>query len=532
MPTASQPSPCAGLRETTQVRGGRRRRRNRQRRESSISANSCNSCPPLDETPNSESGHATNQVQSEPCLLSNGESNTQGATLRPTSSTTTQTPFVRAYSGNRRSRRAENRKETRAAIMVSCLNINGFSCSGSGDNIQNSKWSHINQLLRTSRTGILIVSEAHLTEQRRNDLEHLFARRMKIVFTADPENPTSKGGVAIVINKQLTLWHHTKTKVIIPGRAILLKTRWYGEKEIIILGIYAPNVKQRDAKESAEFFKTLFNFFTAHREWWPDYMGGDMNFVEDPIDRLPMRADHADVLTAFDNLKELLGLRDGWRRTYPDRKDFSFHCTRSVPVQGANEMVCQVFQSRIDRIYVTDNLFENARQWKICPVGIAGVDHDMVSVQIAHEEAPLIGKGRWACPDSILKDRQLAEGVKRLGINALDEITEIRRSGRTQSSNPQRVYQKFITAAMELARERERSVKVQSQLKRSQIEKEIENTPGNPDLSELEQSERLARLKSELRNIKREEHDTARRFVAARDHLGGETVSKYYFQVN
>ncbi|KAK0443027.1 uncharacterized protein EV420DRAFT_1622935 [Desarmillaria tabescens] len=292
---------------------------------------------------------------------------------------------------------------------------------------------------------------------------------MKIVFTADPENPTSKGGVAIVINKQLTLWHHTKTKVIILGRAILLKTRWYGEKEIIILGIYTPN-------------------------WWPDYMGGDMNFVEDPIDRLLMRADHADVLTAFDNLKELLGLRDGWCRTYPDRKDFSFRCTRSVPVQGANEMVCQVFQSRIDRIYVTDNLFENAR--------IAGVDHDMVSVQIAHEEAPLIGKGRWACLDSILKDHQLAEGVKRLGINALDEITEIRRSGRTQSSNPQRVYQKFITAAMELARERERSVKVQSQLKRSQIEKEIENTPGNPDLSELEQSERLARLKSELRNIK------------------------------
>lgn len=76
--------------------------------------------------------------------------------------------------------------------------------------------------------GILIVSEAHLTEQQQNELEHLFARRMKIVFTADPENPTSKGRVAIVINKQLTMWHHTKTKVIILGRAILLKTRWYG----------------------------------------------------------------------------------------------------------------------------------------------------------------------------------------------------------------------------------------------------------------------------------------------------------------
>lgn len=293
-----------------------------------------------------------------------------------------------------------------------------------------------------------------------------------------------------------------------------------------------PNVKQGDAKESAEFFETLYNFFTTHCEWWPDYMGGDMNFVEDPIDRLPMQADHVNVLTAFDNLKELLRLRDGWCKTYPDRKDFSFCCTRSTATPGSNEMVCHTYQSCIDRIYVTDNLFEHARQWKICPVGIAGVDHDMVSVQVTHEDAPLIGKGRWACPDYILKDCQLTAGVKRLGMNALDEINEIKQSGRTQSSNPQRVYQKFITSAMELARERECSVKVQSQLKKSQVEKEIGSILRNPKLSEREQSERLAKLESELRSIKWEEHNTACCFVAAKDHLEGETVSKYYFQVN
>ncbi len=48
---------------------------------------------------------------------------------------------------------------------------------------------------------------------------------MKIYFTADPENPTSKGGMAIVINKQLTLWHNIETRIIVLGHAMLLKTK-------------------------------------------------------------------------------------------------------------------------------------------------------------------------------------------------------------------------------------------------------------------------------------------------------------------
>ncbi len=531
-PAASQSSSCAGTRETTQVRSGRRRRCNRWRHESSISTSSRDSSPPIDEIPDSESGHATNQVESESYSLLNRNMGDTGSVPWQSQSNDPQDLVPRAPNGNRRDQRAQRQKETRAAIMVSCLNINGFSCTGSGDSIQNSKWSHINQLLRTSRTGILVISEAHLTEHRRDELEHLFSRRMKIHFTANPENPTGRGGVAIVINKQLTMWHHIETKIVVPGRAILLKTKWYGEEDIIVLGVYAPNVKQGDAKESAEFFKILYDFFINHREWWPDYMGGYMNFVEDAIDRLPMRADHVDVLTAFDNLKELLGLRDGWRNTYPDKKNFSFQCTRSIQIPGTNETVRNTYQSHIDRIYVTDKLFEHARQWKIRPVGIKGVDHEMVSVQIAHEDAPLVGKGRWACPDSILKDHQLAIRVKELGLKAEKEISVIKQSGRSQTSNPQRTYHKFITAAMDLARERERVVKSQARIQKSRLERAIDNTAKDSRLSEVEQSEKIAQLKSELRRIKQEDHATARCFIAAKDRLEGETVSKYYFQVN
>ncbi|KAK0468720.1 Endonuclease/exonuclease/phosphatase [Armillaria novae-zelandiae] len=244
--------------------------------------------------------------------------------------------------------------------MVSCLNINGFSSAGSGDSIQNSKWSHVNQLLRTSRTGILIVSEAHLMEKRRDELKSLFARRMKINFTENPDNPTGKGGVAIVVNKQLTNWHSIQTKTIVPGRALLIKTRWHGDKDIIILGVYAPNVSSSDSRESAEFFTTLHDFFVEHPEWRPDYMGGDMNFIEDPIDRLPVCADNEEVCSTFDKLKELLRLRDGWHSTFPDKLDFTYSCSRNTQIPDANGNTNRTFQSRIDHIYVTDRLFDLA----------------------------------------------------------------------------------------------------------------------------------------------------------------------------
>ncbi|KAK0496143.1 Endonuclease/exonuclease/phosphatase, partial [Armillaria luteobubalina] len=406
--------------------------------------------------------------------------------------------------------------ETKAAIMVSCLNINGFSCAGSRDGIHNSKWGHINQLLCTLRTGILIVSEAHLTEWRCNELENLFAQRMKINFTANPDNPTGKGGVAIIINKQLTNWHTIQTKVIIPGHAMLLRTRWHDDKNITILGVYALNVSSSDSSESADFFSSLYNFFVEHPEWRPDYMGGDLNFVEDAIDQISMHSDDEEVCTAFDKLKELLGLQDGWCNTFPDKLDYTF---------------C-FFQSWIDRIYVTDKLFDQAQQWKIHLVGIAGVDHDMVSVQIAHEEAPLIGKDRWACPDHILKDEKLSLKIKELGIQTQDKIARLKNAGRTTTANPQKAYHKFITEAMDLVKNREHALKCQAQNKESDLNKAISKLSEDLDMNEITCSEKIAGLKRELRGIKQEEHMSTRCFIAAKDQLEGETISKYYFQSN
>ncbi len=69
-------------------------------------------------------------------------------------------------------------------------------------------------------------------------------------------------------------------------------------------------------------------------------MAGDFNMVEDSLDRLPAHSDQENTTDALDNLKQLLGLEDGWRNTFPQKIAFTY-----LQSNGSKS------QSRIDRIY-------------------------------------------------------------------------------------------------------------------------------------------------------------------------------------
>ena len=71
--------------------------------------------------------------------------------------------------------------------------------------------------MRDKKIGVLLVQEAHMTQERCTQLEHLFSRRMKIFFSENAENPTGKGGVAVVLNKQFVLAAEATAMEIVPG---------------------------------------------------------------------------------------------------------------------------------------------------------------------------------------------------------------------------------------------------------------------------------------------------------------------------
>ncbi|KAF8902961.1 Endonuclease/exonuclease/phosphatase [Gymnopilus junonius] len=329
--------------------------------------------------------------------------------------------------------------------------------------------------MRDGKIAVVAVQETHLDDGRRMQLESLFSRRMKIHCSPDPENPTRRGGVAIVVNKQILDTSSMRERVIIPGRAIMVKLKWHGENSLRVLAVYAPNDQT----------------VNDHPTQKPDIMLGDFNMVEDAIDRLPTHGSNEDLTNAFDDLKYETRLLDGWRNTYPSQKAFTF-------VQN-NE---QHSQSRIDRIYLTEGLFQMAREWKIETSGIPNADHRMVSVKIANDSMPELGKGRWSMPLHLIKDEPLRKYVQERGKEAEDKV---KRLGvrRTDDQNAQLIYAAFKKDVRDMARKRERAIvpKIIQQIR--ELEDKLNQVNNDDELTETEKGNKAANLNKKITNLQR-----------------------------
>ncbi|KIY52217.1 DNase I-like protein [Fistulina hepatica ATCC 64428] len=234
------------------------------------------------------------------------------------------------------------------------------------DTSPQNKWMHMNQLIRDKRIGILAVQETHLTQAHVDQIERIFGRRLKVLHS-DGENATQAAGIAIVLNKEIMDVQNTEWTEVIPGRAAALRANW-GESDgkICILVIYAPNAP----RASKNFWEEIVEQWTLLELPKPDIMLGDMNMVEDSIDRLPERRDNEEMAEALDELKLYFRLKDGWRSANPDERGYTYMQTAT----GS--------QSRIDRIYVTNAVQKNALHWEIEQTSIA-TDHKLASV---HQE--------------------------------------------------------------------------------------------------------------------------------------------------
>ena len=175
------------------------------------------------------------------------------------------------------------RKNTKASMKIAALNINGIG-NEDPSHAQN-KWNHINQLMREQRINIMAVGEAHLNESRHSAIETLFNKRLRVIYSKLPHTQNA-AGIAIVLNKENTNIEDIKTHEIVPGRALMIDLNWHASERISLLAIYAPN---RSMNENKQFWEQLHAFFRGNRRLKPDMILGDFNFVEEAMDRLPMR---------------------------------------------------------------------------------------------------------------------------------------------------------------------------------------------------------------------------------------------------
>jgi exonuclease III len=292
-------------------------------------------------------------------------------------------------------------RNTRAEIKLSAININGRRKRSIKH--PEHKWHELHRIMSDEKIGVLVVGETYLSAEQAVEIQesHL-SRRMDVYNSPYPDDP-NKRGVAIVLNRELTNTVGVEIHYLIPGRAILAVIPWHGRHTITVLGLYAP---AESMEANKEFWEEMYNLYMTLDLPVPDWCGGDWNIVEEPIDRLPHRADDANATAALAKFKRLLELKDGWRTVNPDTKAYTFTSSHHSTTH-----------SRIDRICVSPTMFKKCRNWSIDDISGKLTDHRMVSVTFSAPGSPFIGHGRYSLPLFLLEDKEflkfaIEEGVK------------------------------------------------------------------------------------------------------------------------
>ncbi|KAF8298175.1 hypothetical protein DL93DRAFT_2122660, partial [Clavulina sp. PMI_390] len=270
--------------------------------------------------------------------------------------------------------------------------------------------------MRKNQTGTPALQETHSDDEQIRKLNENFpcyTIHHTSILDDENQNAHARKGVAIIINKnQLPLGGSTFTEII-PGRALLGEIPWRVNLTLNVLAIYAPP----DPDENSEFWKQLIETLQEKEITRIDIMLGDMNFVEDSIDRWPHREVPQRATEAMLELRIRYSLDDGWRRRNPPPARANTYTQSANQGGGA---------SRIDRIYCTDEIYEQSTRWEIARIdNIANLDHFAVSTTITDDKAPYIGPGRWRFPENLLYDKNLWREIDRLGHKLMQDIEQL-----------------------------------------------------------------------------------------------------------
>ena len=306
--------------------------------------------------------------------------------------------------------------------------MNGLTAPTSNMNFLE-KWATINANLNQNKLAILALQEMHLDQETVDRLRQIYKDKMEIIFSTDPNSPQATAGIAFVINKKrLTLKDWTAHKLI-PRRALFLRIKWHESEYTSFLNIYAPTNKA----SHPPFWERIKTVHTTKRLQIPDFMLGDFNITEDPIDRAPHHPDDLAAMAALRDLRIAWNLQDAWRLLNPNT------CAYTYRALSDNQQI----QSRIDRIYVKIPLIPHTFEWQI-KQSPTPTDHWMVKVKFTPKDAPYIGKGRWTWPLHLLTDDNLLNQISIRGIQLLQNLDDlITNNTDRQISNPQRLWEDF-----------------------------------------------------------------------------------------
>jgi hypothetical protein len=156
--------------------------------------------------------------------------------------------------------------------------------------------------------------------------------------------------------------------------------------------------------------------------------------VEDSVDRLPARLDREGQINALQELKRTLRVVDGWRNENPDLIAYTWSQRSNREVQNTT-----LSKSRIDRIYINQDLLRTTNEWDIRTDHPIETDHELITAKYYDLQAPYIGKGRWELPGFLLDHKDFMNEVFKLCNTAIQKA-DASVLNRQPHNNPQLIF--------------------------------------------------------------------------------------------
>ena len=192
------------------------------------------------------------------------------------------TPRIRPKNqGGGQTNELPNKARLRANIWITSQNVNGVAAPSENMNYKE-KWRTISNTMHTEKIAILAIQETHLDQSMAENLGRIFEKNLKILNSANPDNPWASAGVGFVINKQLINPDKMEMHKLIPRRVAMLKIIWLKTCATTILNIYAPNER---IQHPIFWARTLMERHSRGLPI-PDFTLGDFNVTEDAINRI------------------------------------------------------------------------------------------------------------------------------------------------------------------------------------------------------------------------------------------------------
>ena len=212
--------------------------------------------------------------------------------------------------------------------------------------------------------------------------------------------PTNNAGIAILLRNPLGKNTISSVFEDAQGRVLICDILCKG-RSLRIAGVYLPS---RPCHRRSFFSQTDIR---VNPNKPCDFVLGDFNLTLGPLDREIPRPTLNDDIRGFQNFLSSLSdletaLVDGYRLEYPNSKEYS-HQNRAI-AEGSTGG-----KTRIDRIYVREDLLDRCGDWGLRRSPIPKADHKIAHVVIRHTETHK--ETRWRMRLSLLNDSTFLKKV-------------------------------------------------------------------------------------------------------------------------